>query len=292
MFLWLACFGLSLLSVILLIRLVWLKHCLKQIDTQLEERLTGDTNNPLFLSSRDRDLRRLAKELNRQLSVLRRQHQQYLLGDRELKETIANVSHDLRTPLAVIWGYLELLEREVLSPDGQQYLSLIQNRALAMRQLTEEFFRYSMAISPEKLPQPEPICLNHFLEESLAQFYPALTQRGIAPKISIPENVIWRQAPRASLFRVMENLLSNALKYSDGDLEVSLSSAGEITVSNHAAKLDPVQAGRLFDRFFSVEHAQASTGLGLAIAKTLTEQMGGRLDASYRNQRLTISLRL
>ena len=97
-----------------------------------------------------------------------------------------------------------------------------------------------------------------------------------------------RQLDAAALRRVFDNILSNAAKYTDGDLSVRLTQDGRVTISNRAQKLDRVQAGRLFERFFTVETASGSTGLGLSIAKLLTEKMGGHISAAYENETLQI----
>ena len=100
-------------------------------------------------------MRRLAAALNRELRLLREQRRRYVAGDRELKEAVANVSHDLRTPLTAICGYLDLLEQEELSPAVGRYVSVIRERAEAMRGLTEELFRYSLLVSAERELHPE-----------------------------------------------------------------------------------------------------------------------------------------
>lgn len=90
--------------------------------------------------------------------------------------------------------------------------------------------------------------------------------------------------------RVFSNLISNAIKYSDGDLEIVLSERGEVIFSNMASGLDEIQVGRLFERFYTVEAARKSTGLGLAISKTLVEEMNGTISAKYENGRLSIHI--
>ena len=263
---------------------------LDEIGTQLGERLSQDTNTLISLSSGDRHARRLAAELNRQLRLLRRQRRQYLQGDRELKEAVTNISHDLRTPLTAICGYLELLEREDKSEAAARYLATIGDRAQALRQLTEELLRYAVILSTrEDLPLDE-VRLNGVLEESVAAFYAARTARGITPDIRITEKPIIRRLNRAALSRVFSNLLNNALAYSDGDLEVALTDGGEAVFTNTAAGLDDLQVGRLFDRFFSVEAARNSTGLGLAISRTLVEQMNGTIRAWYADGKLHIAV--
>jgi len=287
---WLLCGLLAAVVIVLLVKLWLLRRSLDDIGRQLGERLSSDTNNPIFLSSRDRHARRLAAEMNVQLRELRLQRQRYENGDRELKEAVTNVSHDLRTPLTAICGYLELLEREEKSSNQARYLALISNRAETMKQMTEELLRYSVAAGGEEELRLEPVDLNAALEETGASFYGALVEAGITPRVSLPEDRVIRPLDKTTLSRILGNLLTNALKYSAGDLDVALDTDGTITISNTAPGLDEVQVGRLFDRFFTVEAARRTTGLGLSIAKTLTERMGGTISAQYEDGRLTICL--
>ncbi len=224
--------------------------------------------------------------MNTQLRRLRIQSLRYQQGDRELKNAVTNISHDLRTPLTAIFGYLDLLEQEEKSESAQRYTAIIRNRSEMMAQLTEELFRYSVILAGEEELSPEPVALGQILEESIAAFYTVLSQRGIVPRIRIPEEKIWRTLDRSALSRVFSNILHNAVKYSYKDLEISLSKTGEIVFSNEAHGLNSVQAGRLFDRFYTVESGRKSTGLGLSISRTLVERMGGDIRAEYREGRL------
>ncbi len=281
----------GLLNLFFFTKILLIHKGIREITSDFSDRLTSDTNTLIDISSRDRTVRRLAASINEQLRLLRKQRHRYLSGDRELKEAVTNISHDLRTPLTAICGYLDLLEQEDKSENAVRYLSCIDERAQTMRQLTEELFRYSVLLSAEEAMTVEPITINAVLEESIAAFYAALTERNIIPRIELPEAAVNRNLNRAALSRIFGNILSNALKYSDGDLEIRMAENGTITFTNTAAALDEVQVGRLFDRFFTVEAARNSTGLGLAIAKTLTEQMGGEIRAEYQKKRLTVSLR-
>ena len=260
-----------------------------EIGEAFEDRLAADTNTLIDISSRDPYLCQLASSINTQLRILRKQRHKYLSGDRELTEAITNISHDLRTPLTAICGYLDLLEKEPLNENAARYLSLISNRTEAMKQLTEELFRYSVILSTQEL-EMETVCLNSVLEETIAAFYAALTARGLRPQIHMSGKRVEKQLNREALARVFGNLLNNALKYSDGDLEITLYDNGEITFANAASGLNEIQVGKLFDRFFTVEAARNSNGLGLAISKTLVEQMGGTIAADYCQGRLTIRI--
>lgn len=288
---WLLCGALAAIVLVLCVRLRLLQKALDEIAAQLGKRLSSDTNNPIFLSSRDPHARKLAADLNVHLRELRRQRQRFEHGDRDLKEAVTNVSHDLRTPLTAICGYLELLDKREKTPEQARYLALIAERAESMKRLTEELLRYSVAAGGEEEFRLEPVDLNAAVEEAVASFYGALVERGIVPAVSLPAERVVRNLDRAALSRILGNLLSNALKYSGGDLEVTLASDGAITLSNAAPGLDEVQVGRLFDRFYTVSTGRSATGLGLSIARALTERLGGAIAARYGDGRLYVELR-
>ena len=275
MLLWLLCAVLALLSAYLLLRLVLLHKSLDELRVFFAQNIEEESNVLISLSSHDPYARKCAAELNRALRQLREKRHRYLSGDRELKNAVINVSHDLRTPLTAICGYLDLLEREKLTHDAARYVSVIRERADAMRSLCEELFRYSLVSSDEQPMKPERLSLNAVLQESLAAAYTLLNERGITPLVSLPEADVQRTLDRALLRRVFSNLLSNAARYSDGDLSVTLSE---------------VEVGRLFDRFYTVDSARKSTGLGLAISRTLVERMGGGISASLHKGSLRIEL--
>lgn len=284
-----ACVLLAATVTVLLIKIYLMKKSAGEIAEKLSEKLSEDTNTLIDISSGDRDMRKLAESLNVQLKKLRRESLRYRRGDAELKEAVTNISHDLRTPLTAVSGYLNLLEREEKSDTVKTYLGHISNRTEAMKTLTEELFRYSIVASAKPLNY-EKLCLNSVLEESLAEFYGAVVQRGITPEIEITEERVERPLDRFALKRIFGNIIGNAVKYSCGDLFVTLTADGTITFSNTAEKLDSVTVGRFFDRFYTVETAWNSTGLGLSIAKLLAEQMGGVITAEYIGEKVVITL--
>ncbi len=284
--------GMAVLTVVLLVKIYMLQKAAIEIERAFAERLATDTNTLISISSRDRSMRRLANAINGALLTLRAQRRRYLQGDMELKRAVTNISHDLRTPLTAICGYLDLLEQEEQTDAAKRHIAIMRDRAEMTTGLTEELFRYFTLAFGEKEAVREPVAVNGVLEESIAAFYTILKERGIAPVVRMPERKVVRMLERSALSRVCSNLLHNAAAYSDGDLEVVLSETGELVFSNTAAGLDAVQAGRLFDRFYTVEAASQSTGLGLAITKTLVEQMGGSIAAEYKANRLRICVTL
>ena len=226
-------------------------------------------------------MRALASQINTELKSLRKERLRLRHGDMELKSAVTNISHDLRTPLTAICGYLDLMGQEQLSDNAKRYLSVIRERTDAMRTLTEELFRYSVITSADEEMHFVPVSLGDILEQSLAGFYGTLTGNGIVPKIEIPERQVVRELDKTALRRVFDNILSNAAKYSDGDLNVTLTEDGSAVFENSAKELDSVLTARLFDRFFTVNDARGGTGLGLSIAKQLSEKMHGSITAEY-----------
>ena len=282
--LWVLIGILIIIIVLLIAKICILKKSADEIADGFADRLASDTNTLISISSRDRHMRNLAKKINIELSKLKKDRQRFQQGDLELKDAVTNISHDLRTPLTAVCGYLDLLEKEECSADAARYIKVIRNRTEALTQLTEELFRYSVFTTISDGTSTEPVILNRLLEESISAYYAILKQNHISPRISLPDTKVSRMLNRSACSRIFSNLISNAIKYSDGDLEITLRESGEIIFSNHASHLDEVQAGRLFDRFYTVDTASAdSTGLGLSIARALTEQMGGKIDAAYKN---------
>ena len=283
---WLCCLTGILITIILflIIKIRLLRKSADEISRAFSDRVETDTNTAIDISSRDPHIQHLAKDINIELKKLRDDRHRYQQGDAELKSAVTNISHDLRTPLTAICGYLELLEKEELSDSAARYLRIIRGRTEIMRQLTEELFRYSVFTSVSNGTTNEPVILNNVLEESISALYTALRQNKITPSSHMPAAKVHRMLNHNALSRIFGNIISNAVKYSDGDLKITLEENGTVTFANHAEKLDEIQVGRLFDRFYTVETASAgSTGLGLSIARALTEQMGGTISAVYED---------
>lgn len=280
------------LIVVLLIKIYLLKKSAREIGDKFADRLKTDTNTLVDISSRDKDMCELADSINKQLKILRKEHLQYHQGNTELKNAITNISHDLRTPLTAIAGNLYMIGKTDNLSEIREYVGAIEERTETMKQLTEELFRYSMIVSNESKEDTEEVFVNQVLAESISSFYPVLTEKGITPQIHITDTRIVRNVNRSELARVFSNLLNNAVKYSNGDLDITLSDTGEITFANTAKELSTVEVEQLFDRFYTVEVARNSTGLGLSIARTLVERMGGSITAEYDDGRLTIRIML
>lgn len=298
---WIICGVLLGIIFLLLWKTGSMRKAAREIREGFAEKLDTGTNTLITIGSQDQAMRELADGINVELRRLRAQRQRYEQGNVALKEVVTNISHDIRTPLTAIYGYLELLEKEEKSEAVERYLEIIKNRTEALKNLTEELFVYAVAVPAVEMPYANnmtymslsekvygEVDLKRILEESISAYYGALKMRQITPNIVMTEKEVLRKLNPAALSRIFENVLSNAVKYSDGDLNVILSEDGGVEFANHAAALNEVQVGRLFEKFYTVESGGHATGLGLSIARLLTEQMGGTIKARYESGVLAI----
>ncbi len=277
--------------VVLIMKIVAMRLSIKELREDYEERASLRTNTMLTVSSRDKEIIKLAVTLNKTMVKLRDSFNRYENGDREIRTAITNISHDLRTPLTAISGYLELAKRQEKSPEVEKYLSIIEGRTEHMKKLTEELFEYSIMTGGEITEEKQDVNVGKMLEDCIMDYYPALKARGIEPVIDITEEKIVRNLYPTYVERIMNNLFSNALKYSDGDLEIALSDEGKLKFANSAPNLSSVDVNKLFDRFFTVENARSSsTGLGLSIVKIFAERMNCSVNADYADGRIIIEV--
>lgn len=265
-------FFLLVIIFALLLKIFYMRKAIREIKRGFSEKLYTDTNTPIMLSSYDKLVSSLANDINVELKELQKQKHRYIQGDKELKNAITNISHDLRTPLTTICGYLSLLDKEEKSEHIARQLSIIKNRTFALKQLVEELFRYTTIISDTENSVYTETVINNVLEDCISSYYAIFKEKGITPNINLCEQKIVRSVDKTALLRIFNNVIDNAIKYSEGDLTISLFENGKIVFSNHTSDLNEIQIGKLFDRFYTVNTARKSTGLGLSIAKALIEK--------------------
>lgn len=285
-------FFLVVIIFALLLKIFYMRKAIREIKRGFSEKLYTDTNTPIMLSSHDKLVSSLANDINVELKELQKQKHRYIQGDKELKNAITNISHDLRTPLTTICGYLSLLDKEEKSEHIARQLSIIKNRTFALKQLVEELFRYTTIISDTENSVYTETVINNVLEDCISSYYAIFKEKGITPNINLCEQKIVRSVDKTALLRIFNNIIDNAIKYSEGDLTISLFENGKIVFSNHTSDLNEIQIGKLFDRFYTVNTARKSTGLGLSIAKALIEKMDGNISADYSNNVLSIIIKL
>lgn len=277
-----------LVLILLFIKLYVLKKAIKEITNSLDNILSIDTNNIITISSNDKDVKYLTSCLNKELKKLRKQRIEYETGNQELKNIITNVSHDMRTPLTAIIGYVDLIKDEKEIDIKKDYIKIIERKANELKELTDNLFDFSKAVDIKENMNREKCNLNEILEESLIEFYSILKNKNIEPKINICKEKVYRNVDKILIKRIFENILSNICKYSEGDFKVSLYRDGKIIFTNKTNNLDIVSIEKIFDRYYTVENGRKGTGVGLSIAKELTKLNKGKIFAKYKNNYLSI----
>ena len=286
---WIICVLLATAVCVLAYKLVASQKALKSLTDAVNESISLGTTEEILLDTDDARLKALVASLNNELLRIRELKSEYLAGDRELKEAVTNIAHDLRTPLTAIYGYIDLLAKSDDPEERKKFIAAIESRTAAITHLTEELFEYSVISSAStRAAVPTDIC--RVLEDTLIASYPIFEQNGIVPIIETPNCAVLREVDPVSLSRVFGNIISNAAKYSEKDFSVIMTDDGVISFSNRASGLSDIDVSKLFDRFFTVDPSRRSTGLGLSIAKSLVEQMGGTVYADYTNEKLSIVL--
>lgn len=282
---------LFVICMILIIKIYLNNKDIKKIGENLEEILTNDTNNLITVSTSNKQIKKVAGKLNTELKKLRKVKIQYENGSEELKRTITNISHDMRTPLTAISGYIELMENNIEAEEvnnskskiirreenKQKYLKIIKRKTSELIELTEQLFKFSTTMDTLWKIDKENCCINEILEEILAEYYSIFKKKNIVPEINICNEMIYKNLNKNSLIRIFENILSNMIKYSDGNFKIKLERSGKIIFSNKAKKLDTTTVQKIFDRYFTVENANNVTGVGLSIAKQLVEINKGNM---------------
>lgn len=238
----------------------------------------------------------LLAAVNSLLELRESEAAEYRRQERAIRQQISNISHDLRTPLTSILGYLQLMEGERLSAEErQEYLEIIQGRARTLQSLITTFYDLSRLEGGEYPLSREQVDLYHVLSELVAEFYNDFEQSGFAMTVELQEGLPAVTADPSGVLRVFTNLIRNALEHGRERMAILLRREGEELVSifaNDAAGLAEEDLAHVFDRFFTADKMRTgqSTGLGLAIVKALAERMGHRVTAELREGMFIITV--
>jgi len=279
-----------------LARLYFLKREIRRAARQLRELNKNRTEKKIDLAFFDRDIENLAKEINDQIDLTRKAKAEKRKTENELKQAISYISHDIRTPMTTILGYIQLLESGDVSPDmRQQYIATIKNGAQRLKVLLEDFFELSIIEQTDYPVKMEKIKLNHVVLEVLVGFYEEFNKRNIEPSINIPENDIVIMGDLSAVKRVIENLVINAIRHSSGNVAIHLEEFApsvQLAISNSVKQLNDEDIRHMFDRFYKADQTRTGkgtgTGLGLPIAKNLMEKMNGTITAELIDGRLLL----
>ena len=286
------------LTVIALIGyLLTLEQGLRRAKAQMEQHFQRVTTARLNIPCPNNAAEELFAAVNRLLELRQEENAAYRRKEQELRRQIANVSHDLRTPLTSILGYLQLLEQEELSPEKRrEYFHIVESRARMLQTFIASFYDLSRIEGGELPLEREKVDLARALSDQLAAAYGQIEEAGLDMEVDVADGLppVW--ADSGAVARIFSNLLTNALRHGSGTLSVRLYREGGVLVSsfsNPAQDMTAEDADHVFERFYTADKMRTgqSTGLGLAIVKALAERMGHTAAARWEDGRFTVEVR-
>ncbi len=284
--------GLLVALLLLLVSyIVYIQAQIRSISRQLRKRLTENTRQPVSLELINSDLNQLAHNINECLKAEEALRLSGVRDEKKFRELIADLSHDLRTPLTAIKGYQQLLEKEELTAGQRSKLQIAQKHTEELGQLIERFFEYSYLINTEPELNTERVNLSKLVMEGLISFITVLEEHKLAVHFDEAAPPVYIMADRKLVTRVIQNLIRNCIQHSSGDITVQLFVRDQAILSFQNPVKEPgeLNTDRLFDRFYTGDKARShSGGLGLAIVKLLTNQMGGSVGAAIEGELLDI----
>lgn len=268
----------------------------KRLAKQLEKLNNEQRTQIVTMSYPSKTNQELVRQINRFLLDKQETEQTWHREERQLQERISNISHDMRTPLTAILGYIHLINTGNLSEvERQRYLSIIEARAKSLQRLLGDFYDLSRMDEGSYQLQMEPVDANGCCLELLAELYDDFEKAGIDLEVTLLPEAPAVLADKAAVRRIYENLFQNAKKHGDGFLWVSSRLADDnltVSISNTCSHLTPEQLVKVFDRSYTASRSRSdgSTGLGLAICKSLIEKMGHEINLTCEDGVFTVQV--
>ena len=285
---------LVLFCIFLLIRLWVIKNNLKNIASELEKTRESDYDRLLRITLNDKDMNRMVTELNRNLDHQNELKLKEEAARKQMEQSVADIAHDLRTPLTVVKGNLQMLsEEKKLSEEGRQYLEVSARKTDTLKNMVDEFFELSVLESDEQTAKLEQVDIVKFLAQFIIDHETMIRDNGLTPKIDFPERAVIVNAKEELLGRVFSNLLTNICKYAKDSFSIRVDAdTAEVIMSNSLSSSDEIDVEHIFDRTYRADKArrEGSAGLGLYIAKLLMEKQNGRISAEIRQQNIYFTL--
>ncbi|MBU5344651.1 HAMP domain-containing histidine kinase [Paenibacillus lautus] len=284
-------------GALLLVHLLMLRREIGRITEQLGRYNERRTGKKMDVALFDQKLEALAGEINRQSNLFIESETNRKRAEKEFRQAVANISHDIRTPLTSILGYIQLLEAESITPEEKlEYIAVVKNRTRRLQALLNDFFELSVIESLDYSLQTEKLEMTGLLSEILVGFYDSYNERNITPDIRLPKEKMFVYADESALRRVVENLLVNTVKHATGHVVISFKrqrETADFTIVNDAKELVGSDVNLLFNRFYTADRTRSdqASGLGLSIAKSLMKKMGGTLTAELDGEKLMIICR-
>lgn len=280
------------LLLFLFLKLTVIKKELRRIKSEMADKSDESIINVDFV---DRDLQGMILEVNRLYGNITEIKRESKRQERAIRDSVSMISHDMRTPLTSVIGYLQMAKRSGDPAEIDENIATALERAQYLKGLINDFFELSLIGSGQTRAVPERLNLSEMICEEILAQSPEIDVRGIEPCFEQADTNIYVQADRKMLTRVVQNLLSNSVKYTRGRLDIAIEKQGARTAFRIVTDTaDEIAADRIFDMFYMEDASRhkGGTGLGLYIVKEFVECMGGSIHADQKDETFVMTVEL
>ncbi|MFC0414156.1 sensor histidine kinase [Cytobacillus solani] len=264
---------------------------LKQIQRKLHDITSNSTNEKVLLFTDDKELIALVNELNQLLDVNLNALANYKKSEQSIKKMISNISHDLKTPLTVVLGYIEMiqLDSEMNEEERSLILSKVHKKTIEVIDLIHKFFDLAKLEAEDKHISMTRVHMNEICRKNILDYYDVLTAKGFTVHIEIPDSPIYALGNLEVLDRILNNLISNAIQHGKDGRTIGLSLRNEeelvyVDIWDRGKGINELYKDRVFERMYTLEDSRnkfyQGSGLGLTITKRLVEKLGGSIQLS------------
>ncbi|CAM2076808.1 MAG: HAMP domain-containing sensor histidine kinase [uncultured Clostridium sp.] len=286
--------GLIAIIIVLISIIVGYKREFRRINKEISNNLDEYVN--IKTKSVDKDVENLVENINLIFDSKQKVVAEKKKKEEELRASISNMSHDLRTPLTSIIGYLQMIKSEKPSEaDKKEYMDIVEKRTKSLQKLISSFYDLSRIEGNEYNFNYKKVNLSNVLCENIAVFYNDFINNNIEPVIEIEEGIKEIISDEGAITRIFSNLIGNMIKHGENYVKISLKQENDIIITeftNKATGLTQENVDKLFDRFYTVDNSRSdrNTGLGLYITKVLVEKLGYNITAKLENENLKIKI--
>ncbi len=295
----------AVLNIFLLSIIVIEKRGIASITSVLAEIRKNGANRRIHIGSRYKSLEKMSTELNTLMDRFQSAMEDKQRLEISHKQLIANISHDIRTPLTSLLGFVEVLQKDqgLSLQEQKDYLDIVYSKGQFLYRMIQEFFELSKLESEDTVIILEKVNLGDLIREVIASFYQDFVVNGLTPEIRLPDRPVHVRGDEASIFRILQNLIANALTYGKDGGAIGISMDDEnmkkvrVDVWDRGSGIAEKDMPFLFDRLYMAEASRngktRGNGLGLAIAKQLVEKQKGEISvASVPGEKTTFSFNL
>lgn len=257
---------------------------LRKISRKLKETLDTDSGESVMVFTDNKELMELAAQINRLLENHKKVKANYYRSEIASKKMLSNISHDIKTPMTVILGYLEIMR--ISKTDTEEMLKKTEQKAISVMELINQFFTLAKLEAGDMDIELSKIDVSEICRETVLDFYDILQKNDFQVEIGVPERPVYVQGNKEALQRILSNLISNVIRYGTDGKYLGLFVREDekkvfIDVTDKGKGIDKAFADNVFDRLFTLEDSRnrniQGNGLGLTIAKNLALQLGGTI---------------